>query len=261
MKPNNIDKVPQSKIGLPPPERLEVSGLSGDYPRGHWIAPHAHDAHQLIHAALGVMRVTSASATWVVPPGRAIWMPRGQEHAIRCHTGVAFRTVYLSQAPRGLEKRTAVCAVSPLLREILVRVAEDPLASANRHLAALLFSELAASDTLPLDLPTPEDPRLRRLTDSLLSEPSDNRDLADWAKDLGFSRRNLIRRFQAETGMTFRQWRRQARLLAALEALGAGRSVTEAAFDVGYESVSAFVAAFRESLGATPGKYFGRDAL
>lgn len=124
MKPDNIDKVPKPGMGKAPPDALGISGLSGDYPRGHWIAPHAHDAHQLIHAALGVMRVTSASATWVVPPGRAIWMPRGQEHAIRCHTGVAFRTVYLSQAPRGLEKRTAVCAVSPLLREVLVRVAE-----------------------------------------------------------------------------------------------------------------------------------------
>ncbi len=38
---------------------IEIEGLASDYKAGEWIAPHAHAAHQIIHAASGVMRVVS----------------------------------------------------------------------------------------------------------------------------------------------------------------------------------------------------------
>ncbi len=38
---------------------IEIEGLATDCPAGEWIAPHAHAAHQIIHAASGVMRVVS----------------------------------------------------------------------------------------------------------------------------------------------------------------------------------------------------------
>ncbi len=71
--------------------------------------------------------------------------------------------------------------------------------------------------------------------------------------------RTLSRRFLAETGMTFRQWQRQARLLAALVRLAQREPVTSVALDLGYDSPSAFIYAFRRALGTTPGRYFERD--
>jgi AraC-like DNA-binding protein len=59
--------------------------------------------------------------------------------------------------------------------------------------------------------------------------------------------------------MPFATWRRQVRMLAALERLAAGESVGTVAFAVGYESVSAFIAAFTRSHGATPGRWFRSD--
>jgi AraC-like DNA-binding protein len=35
--------------------------------------------------------------------------------------------------------------------------------------------------------------------------------------------------------------------------------VTTVAFEVGYDSPSAFIAMFRKTLGATPGRYLGRS--
>ena len=255
MQPKTIAKVPKAsppEAGVEPP----VQGLAEDHPAGHRIAAHSHDSHQIIHAASGVLRVTSEEAVWVVPPGRALWMPAGREHALRCHTAVALRTIYLRAAPAGFDIRCRVCGVPPLLREILVRLSSDPAAAGNPHLRALLFEELRTSEALPLVLPQASDPRLRRLTAKLQDDPQDARGLDHWASELGLSRRSLIRRFRAETGLTFREWRRQARLLAALERLGSGAPVTTVAFEVGYDSVSAFIAAFREALGTTPGRYF-----
>jgi len=74
------------------------------------------------------------------------------------------------------------------------------------------------------------------------------------------SPRSLIRHFLADTGMTLRQWRRHARLLLALETLGAGGTVSDAAYGAGYASASAFVHAFGEIFGTTPGRYFRQQA-
>ena len=56
--------------------------------------------------------------------------------------------------------------------------------------------------------------------------------------------------------MTFRQWRQQVKLLEALGRLANGEQVATVAFDLGYDSQSAFIAMFRKALGTTPGKYF-----
>jgi AraC-like DNA-binding protein len=45
-------------------------------------------------------------------------------------------------------------------------------------------------------------------------------------------------------------------LFAALEMLAQHQSVTDVAIAVGYDSVSAFIAMFRTTLGSTPQAYF-----
>jgi AraC-like DNA-binding protein len=44
-------------------------------------------------------------------------------------------------------------------------------------------------------------------------------------------------------------------VLRSLELSARGRSVTETAFEVGYESVGAFIRAFRETVGVTQTAY------
>lgn len=238
---------------------IKIEGLAADYPAGERIAPHTHDAHQIVHARTGVLHVASGGDSWFVPPGRAIWMPAGRAHAVRCRTAAAMRTVYIrGPLPARMPDTCAVWAVSPLLRDILVRLAGSPRRTDLEHLSALLFSEIATVATLPLHLPLPDDARLQRLTDAIAVNPADARTLREWARVLGMSERNLIRTFKEETGMTFRQWRRQARLLASIELLTPDRSVTRVAMEVGYDNVSAFVAAFREAFGETPMRYARR---
>lgn len=73
---------------------------------------------------------------------------------------------------------------------------------------------------------------------------------------MGASARTLARAFAAETGLTFQQWRTHARLRAALPMLAHNAPLESVAHRVGYRSASAFVAAFRREVGATPGDYF-----
>lgn len=236
-----------------------IEVLARDDPKGFVIAPHAHGEHQIVHASRGIMRVMTETAAWIVPPGRALWMPARIVHWIACVTDVSMRTVYLRntgalRAPGACE----VWTVSGLMREVILRLVEGPVTDQQKHLlVTLLMSEIEAADSVPLSLPMPRDRRLRRVTDALQAAPGDGRSLDAWGRLAGAAPRTLIRLFHKETGLSFREWRRQLRLLSALERLAEGDAVTTVALDLGYTSPSAFVYAFRSALGTTPARYFG----
>jgi len=239
-----------------------IVGYAEDFPHGHRIRRHRHPAAQLIYAASGVMTVSTAEGRWIVPPQRALWVPAHVPHAIRMTGMVRMRTLYLDAA--GVPQAPPTCGVvpvTPLLRELILRVIDFaqpyPLGGREARLVAVLRDEIAAKPLAPLHLPMPRDRRLLAVTNKLLADPADQRTLAAWSRSAGASARTLARLFQAETGMSFARWRQQARLLRALELLGAGAAVTSVALDLGYDSPSAFITMFRAQLGTTPGKYFG----
>ena len=80
------------------------------------------------------------------------------------------------------------------------------------------------------------------------------------AIEVGASGRTLARVFLAGTGLPFGRWRALLRLQAALPALAAGEPVGNVARRVGYETPSAFIAAFRRETGMTPATYFRQAA-
>ena len=240
---------------MPDPTRPDVSGFALTYGSGTAIDAHAHPAHQLIHAISGAMRVVSGGGLWFLPLGRALWIPAGVEHAIRCDGEVGMRTAYLSPACPGVPADVRMVSVSPLLREVLVRLAEGGEAGLRPALLAVLLHEIAEAGLPPLRLPYPADPRIADLLAHLHTDPADPMTLAQWAKRLGFSERSLIRAVRAQTGMTFRELRRHSRILVAIERLCEGRPVTAVAYDVGFETPSAFAHAFRAVTGKTPRQF------
>ncbi len=221
---------------------------------------HRHFRAQLVFASEGVMTVTTAAGTWVVPPQQAVWVPAGVDHEVYSPGPLSMRSLYVHpDATGGLPGECCVTAVEPFLRELIVKIAElaqqRESPDSYARLVGVVLDELRGLKAAPLHLPLPRDPRLKAVTDSLMAEPGDNRDLAAWGRRAGASGRTLARLFRRETGMTFAGWRRRLRLLAAVSRLGAGEPVTTVAYDLGYHSPSAFVAMFRRSLGAPPGRY------
>jgi AraC-like DNA-binding protein len=244
---------------MPDCGRPDLTGAALTYRSGARIAPHAHPAGQLIHAISGAMRVSAQGALWMLPVGRALWIPAGIEHAIRCEGEVRMRTAYVSPACRSAPAAVQLIAVSALARELLVRLAEGAGDRLRLVLGELLLHEIAAGSVAPFRLPIPTDPRLARLAEALRADPASQATIRDWARTLGFSERSLIRRIRNETGMTFRELRRQTRVMIAMERLAEGRSVTAAAFDVGFETPSAFIHAFRTVTGRTPRRFLIGD--
>jgi AraC-like DNA-binding protein len=123
-----------------------------------------------------------------------------------------------------------------------------------QHVVALALHEIAHAATRPISVPACHDPRLRRVTEALLTDPADPRGLEAFAEMAGASARTLARLFRRETGMSFQAWRRQLRLTEGLAALSEGEAPARVAAAVGYSSGPAFGAAFRSVFGMTPGR-------
>jgi AraC-like DNA-binding protein len=147
--------------------------------------------------------------------------------------------------------------VSPLLRNLLAHL-QDELADCDRRNAEQVVLDLLHPLlALPsIGLPLPRDERCEQIVATVLDDPANAWELADWAVEVGASVRTLSRIFQTETSMSFSQWRTHARIRSAINDLAAGRSVAHVARAVGYETTSAFVTAFRRCTGRTPSTFF-----
>jgi len=207
------------------------------------------------------MRVETEDGIWVVPSHRAVWIPAGIEHSVAMSGWVSMRTLYLlPELAAALPRRCCVVEVAPLLRELILHaIAQGPLrrdCAEHRRLVAFLLDRLRALPVVPLELPMPRDERALRVALRLREDPGGTAPLDVVARGSGASRRTLERLFLGETGISLGRWRQQARLLHAMRRLAHGEAVTGVALEVGYESPSAFIAAFSHAFGTTPGRFY-----
>lgn len=230
----------------------------------HDTAPHSHARGQLIGCGRGVLSVGSDAGHWVVPARHAVWIPPWHAHSARMHGAFTGWSLYVARpACAGLPLAPCTLAVTPLLWEAALRCAQRASAApdaAQDRLAEVIVDEIRGLAPQPLGLPLPRDARLQRIANALLAEPAQRRTLQDWAAWAGLSARTLSRRFVAETSLSFTAWTQRVRLLRSLELLAGGQPVTQVALELGYDSVSAFIALFKRELGCTPAAYFGRQA-
>jgi AraC family transcriptional regulator of adaptative response/methylated-DNA-[protein]-cysteine methyltransferase len=94
---------------------------------------------------------------------------------------------------------------------------------------------------------------------SQLEEKAGRRWTDEDLRRLGLEPARVRRWFKQNHGLTFHAYHRAQRVGRALATLREGESVTNAAFDNGYESLSAFYDAFRNLLATTPAR--GRTAV
>lgn len=90
------------------------------------------------------------------------------------------RSLYfpVSVRPPAFETKTCrVISVTPLLRELILRVADlaalDSRVGSEAHVMSVLMDELETADIEPLLLPLPVDARAMKVADCVLNSPAD----------------------------------------------------------------------------------------
>lgn len=223
---------------------------------------HSHEFHQLEYALEGVAEVETATARYLLPPRQALWIPAGIEHSSTL-THVKAVSVFFDPAmgmPAG--DRVRILFAAPVLREMIRYARRWPISRTEPDPLADMFFEVLASlvvewldDETPLCLPTTRDPLVGaaiEYTDQHLADVT----LRDLCAAIGTSDRTLRRAFVNATGMSWRQYLQESRLLKAMALLAEGDDSTlSIALSVGFDSVSAFTRAFHRYAGETPRSY------
>lgn len=222
---------------------------------------HEHPWIQFSYAIQGVLDVETATGRFVAPPQLGVWVPQGVVHQVHVNSRTVIRSLYVSPKVVGSQSdQCKVLAVNSLLKELINRFSQFPALyaedGAQGRIAQVLLDELLTAPEASTMLTLPTDRRLQPIVESLQEKPYSGETLAHWAEHIGVSEKTLSRLFVEQTGCTFRAWRRQLRLLKALTLLEQQMSVTEVALLSGYDSVSAFIAAFSQQFGITPRLFF-----
>jgi AraC-like DNA-binding protein len=234
-----------------------VSSLAYEYPADYDVPLHAHATAQLIYAIRGVMEIAATGRLWVIPPQFAIWIPPRTEHRIHMPGAVSMRTLYFRRGVAALLPQTCcVLHMTPLIRELVIETVRlGSLRTRNRLHAALrdvLLAQLKNARPVPTSIPLPSDARALSAARAFMANPASGHSLSHVCLSAGASIRTMERLFRKDVGTSFESWRTQVRIMKGVELLAAGRTVKEAAFQVGYRQPSAFIEMFRRTLGATP---------
>jgi AraC-like DNA-binding protein len=223
---------------------------------------HSHEFHQLEYAVEGVVAVETTTARYLVPPRQALWIPAGVDHCSTLTRVKAVSVFFDASADLPAGDRVRILSATPVLREMIryarrwpvSRTGSDPLADAYFDVLGRLVVEWFEDET-PLSLPTTNDPLVAaaiEYTDAHLADVT----LPALCSAVGTSERSLRRAFVNATGMTWRQYLQESRLLKSMALLADGdQSTLSIALSVGFDSVSAFTRAFHRFAGETPRTY------
>jgi AraC-like DNA-binding protein len=242
-----------ARAGIPPQRGTNrFDGASPD--EATW---HAHVGGQFILVETGISHLRTELGAWIVPARRVAWVPPGVRHASRSSGGGSGWVVI---APLGLHHLPAgVCVLrtSALMMASLQRLTQltSGDASMRRLLWRVVAAEMSAAQPEQLEVPMPTTPRLLKAAQSVLTSPTAAASLGKLALRAGMSRRSFARHFRRQTGLPYARWKRAVISQHALELMAAGQKVSSVALDVGYGSVSAFIAMFRRQYGESPRQF------
>lgn len=238
---------------FPDPIELRVQNLAAR----HIFPMHTHEWHQLIYSISGTFLVGLEDSWHVVTPNHAIWVPIGCRHTSGTQNGAEFRNLYVADTPNNkVPMSCTVFTVSRLMRELIIELEGLDLEGADKQYSSkitdLILQQLQRLPSHDFSLPWPKSSMLRKYCEAMIENPADERSIDDWGALLGASTRTLTRKFEAEIGLTIRQWKRKLKAFLALDMLSNNKSITEISIDLGYSSVSAFTFMFREETGHSP---------
>ncbi len=234
--------------------RLQVAEHDAEIP------VHEHRKGQLILALHGAVTCEVANALWIVPPQCGVWIPGGMPHSNRATANARLCYLFVEPGVVDLPAQCVTLAISPMLREMILHLADAPLdyphGSHTDRLARVLLDELVQMPAEHLSLLVSHHPKVRALAAALSADPADRSTISQWAVRLALGERTLSRLIERETGLSFGRWRQQLHLLIAIRELAAGAPVQRVSETLGYESVTAFITMFKKALGLSPARYF-----
>ena len=240
-----------------PNQDVSIAAVAHEYASRSLLPEHRHRSDQLIYAIRGAMEVSQGQSVWLVPPHFGLWIPAQTCYRIHIPEPVSMRRLYFHPGlVSALPPDCAMLHVSPLQRELILEAVRIGRLGMRNHyeraLRELLVSNLENSSPVPTHVTMPREQRALAVAQAVLTNPAQSIRLTALCAEVGVSVRTIERIFRKDVGIDFESWRRQVRLMKAVELLVSGCTVKEVAFGAGYRQPGGFAKAFRQTFGTTP---------
>jgi AraC-like DNA-binding protein len=217
----------------------------------------------LVVVLAGRIELLAPRGTWRVLQGHMMFIPAGRAYVAHLPVGAQLAVVHLDPAATPWDHGGCWASrISALGREMVLyalrwpreRDPDDPVAASFFSTLGLLCREWFGNERM-LWLPHGDSRQVQAAIDHVMGN-LDEASIERAAAAAHLSPRTLRRRFQIETGMTWRRFVRDARMLRAVELLAAkDAKIGDVAMAVGFSSQGAFTEAFTETVGHRPRDY------
>lgn len=191
---------------------------------------------------------------------------RDQRHVLCIGFSQSFLDQVFQDEGRAPEMRPCVDIQNPSLRRMLTSLAGEVAApgfASDAYVQSIMIAlavELARNfDAARPRIRTPSGlsaQQMRIATDYIADRLDKDLSIAGIARECGVSPRHLTRIFKTETGMTLGEYVATSRIAMAKDLLrSSAKQIKEIGWRCGFQSPSAFSAAFRSATGVTPGGF------
>jgi len=228
---------------------------------------HTHTKGQLTYVEGGIIFLYTKEKSYFLPARHYVWIPAGVEHHLqhRYHAAIV-RNIYFNTTTDDHDpfyKQIGIYPVNNLLLEMFLFserwngniVPETKEYDFLNTLKNIL--PVVSRHPLPIALPTTENQRLRPVLKYIIDHLSnDLLSLEVVARANGFSERTLSRLFQSALETSFFQYLKLARMIKSMEKLlETELTISEIAYEVGYNSISSFSNTFYKMIGKRPSDF------
>ncbi len=100
--------------------RLDFNDYEAEVPQ------HQHKEGQLILALHGAVTCKTENGIWIVPPDCGVWIPGGVPHSNQVTSNARLSYLFVQPGAATLPHECCTLSVSPMLREMILRLADVP---------------------------------------------------------------------------------------------------------------------------------------
>ncbi|MCJ7936118.1 MAG: AraC family transcriptional regulator [Chryseobacterium sp.] len=214
---------------------------------------HVHNRAQLTFVEEGYQYFHIDRKIYLVPQYHVIWIPSGKAHKITSESKVVNLMVFLFKSvfEEDFYRNVQVFAVPPVLREMLLYASKWNKSLTENEEQDIFFKAILKSlpnfcrESTGLEIHVPTDIRLIPVCYEINSNFKYNLDIDLLAEKAQMSVRSLQRIFKNETGITLQKYLQLTRILKSIELIDTQQyTLSEVAYKVGYQSLSAFTASY-----------------
>lgn len=222
---------------------------------------HAHHRAQLTFVEEGYQYFHIDQKIYLVPQHHVIWIPSGKAHKITSEATTVNLMVFLFKTvfKEDFYQNVQVFAVPPVLKEMLLyaskwnQVLEDDEEQDVFFKAILKSLPNFCKESSYLEIPVPSDARLIPVSTYINSNFKYSLNADELAEKAKMSVRSLQRIFKNETGITLQKYLQLVRILKSIELIDTKQyTLSQIAYRVGYQSLSAFTASYHAVMKSKP---------